>query len=263
MLSLEQKAAFEGLGVTRLPGAIAGAAAEKMCGRVWDDLAERLHIVRDDPTTWTVLRPSGFRRLERSGAFAGIASSAVRGVFDELLGAEGWEEPPYWGQPLVSFPDGRPWHLPHKVWHFDLPVSASFEGLPGVQIFAFLSRVAPGGGGTLVVTGSHRIAFRLASSAPGGRGRSAEIRKMLARSEPWFRELGSPGASTDREARLMHETTDIGGVPVRVVELTGEPGDVALMHPWMLHAPAPNGSRAPRIMVTHRLPRRGLAHYWI
>jgi ectoine hydroxylase-related dioxygenase (phytanoyl-CoA dioxygenase family) len=86
---------------------------------------------------------------------------------------------------------------------------------------------------------------------------------MLRRSEPWFRELWSSGESADREERLMRKTTEIGGVSVRVVELTGEPGDVALMHPWMLHAPAPNGSSNPRIMITHRIPTAGLAHYWI
>ena len=61
----------------------------------------------------------------------------------------------------------------------------------------------------------------------------------------------------------MRKTTEIGGVPVRVVELTGEPGDVVFMHPWMVHAPAPNGADVPRIMVTHRVPIKGSPHYWI
>jgi ectoine hydroxylase-related dioxygenase (phytanoyl-CoA dioxygenase family) len=37
---------------------------------------------------------------------------------------------------------------------------------------------------------------------------------------------------------------------VRVVELTGEPGDVVFMHPHLLHAAAPNRSDSPRFMIT-------------
>ncbi|GAA2864227.1 hypothetical protein GCM10020220_061870 [Nonomuraea rubra] len=42
----------------------------------------------------------------------------------------------------------------------------------------------------------------------------------------------------------------VSEVPVRVAELTGEPGDVVFLHPHLLHAPAANRSRAPRFMVT-------------
>jgi ectoine hydroxylase-related dioxygenase (phytanoyl-CoA dioxygenase family) len=48
----------------------------------------------------------------------------------------------------------------------------------------------------------------------------------------------------------------VDGVSVRVVELTGAPGDVVLMHPWLFHAAAPNCSAAPRMVVGHA------AHTW-
>ena len=41
----------------------------------------------------------------------------------------------------------------------------------------------------------------------------------------------------------------VGGVAVRVVELCGGPGDVILMHPWLLHAASPNASDRPRFML--------------
>lgn len=48
----------------------------------------------------------------------------------------------------------------------------------------------------------------------------------------------------------MDEPEVIDGVTVRVVELTGEPGDVVFMHPHLFHAPAPNRAEEPRLMVT-------------
>ncbi len=42
----------------------------------------------------------------------------------------------------------------------------------------------------------------------------------------------------------------IDDVPTRVLEMTGEAGDVYFMHPNALHAPAPNASKQPRLMLT-------------
>jgi hypothetical protein len=39
-------------------------------------------------------------------------------------------------------------------------------------------------------------------------------------------------------------------VPVRVCEILGEPGDVILMDPLMLHAMTPNVRETPRMMLT-------------
>ena len=40
---------------------------------------------------------------------------------------------------------------------------------------------------------------------------------------------------------------------MRVVELTGEAGDVVIGHPWLLHAGAPNCGAAPRLMRVQRV----------
>ncbi|WP_171064674.1 phytanoyl-CoA dioxygenase family protein [Actinomadura soli] len=48
----------------------------------------------------------------------------------------------------------------------------------------------------------------------------------------------------------MTRGTTVAGVPVRVVELTGRPGDVVFLHPHLFHAPAANRSAAPRLMIT-------------
>ena len=62
--------------------------------------------------------------------------------------------------------------------------------------------------------------------------------------------MSAGGEPEARIARFMDETTRAGDVDLRVSEMTGEPGDVWLMHPDVLHAPAPNVLDAPRLVVT-------------
>jgi ectoine hydroxylase-related dioxygenase (phytanoyl-CoA dioxygenase family) len=46
----------------------------------------------------------------------------------------------------------------------------------------------------------------------------------------------------------MDGETVVDGVPLRVVELTGEPGDMVFCHPVMVHCAAPNRGVRPRFM---------------
>jgi hypothetical protein len=46
----------------------------------------------------------------------------------------------------------------------------------------------------------------------------------------------------------MDAIEDVEGIPLRVVELTGHPGDVVLIHPWTIHTVAPNVGPTPRFM---------------
>jgi hypothetical protein len=48
----------------------------------------------------------------------------------------------------------------------------------------------------------------------------------------------------------MEAGSELDGVQVRVGEMLGEPGDVILMHPLILHAPTPNVLATPRMMLT-------------
>ena len=55
----------------------------------------------------------------------------------------------------------------------------------------------------------------------------------------------------------MDIETIVEGVPLRVVELTGEPGDMVFCHPVMLHCGAPNHGTRPRFM---RIKQQFLTH---
>ena len=45
----------------------------------------------------------------------------------------------------------------------------------------------------------------------------------------------------------------LGDVPIEVVELTGEAGDVIVGHPLLPHTPAPNCGDRPRFMRVQRI----------
>ena len=47
---------------------------------------------------------------------------------------------------------------------------------------------------------------------------------------------------------------DEHGTSLRVVEFTGEPGDVILTHPFMFHSPSFNHSGVPRFMCNRKTP---------
>jgi hypothetical protein len=198
MPNISQQSEFERLGLIQLPHAIPEREVATMCDRVWSDLAQRHRVDRTDRKTWTVRQPTGFQALSSLGAFTPLACPTVCDALDELFGSGGWKRPRHWGQPLVTFPDSEPqWYVPHKQWHLDLPPRSSDLACPGVRVFAFLSSVLPRGGGTLVVTGSHRLVQELAARA-GNTLRSPEVRKRLMASDPWFRGLCSSDESTHR-----------------------------------------------------------------
>lgn len=143
---------------------------------------------------------------------------------------------------LFTLPNATTWTVPHQNWHLDMPRLPD-GGVPGVQIFAFLERVEPEGGGTLAVTGSHRV------GNPQTRINSGDLRKQLKR-EPYFAELmgNQPG---DR-LRFLREVGHVGDVELQVVEMTGEVGDVYFMDLRLFHTIAPNARRIPRLMLTQR-----------
>jgi len=128
--------------------------------------------------------------------------------------------------------------------------------LPHAALNAIDARVrcqnhAPGGGGTLVVAGSHRLVAALADEGAAATDDPLGARPGGAGQVAWlgFRDLFSPDRDPDRSRRLLDDGAVLDGVTVRLVELTGAADDVMVMHPWMLHAPSPNCSTTLRLML--------------
>lgn len=246
MLGGEQRAAFERDGIALLPQAVSAGDVAAMRARLWGHL-ERAHAIREgDSKSWPASRPSHFQALSRSDAFAPLRCPALVCALDALFGPSGWQEPPSWGPPLVSFQDCDAWEVPKKAWHLDLAISPRCP-LRAVRAFAFLTDVAPGGGATVAVAGSHRVLGALAERA-GRELRSKEARKALAVCDAWFAALEQNGVA-ERSRIFLHDGAHVLGTPVRVVELCGRAGDIVLMRAELLHAMAPHALAAPRLVL--------------
>ena len=248
MIYPTQREDFDRRGLLRLPAAIPDGDAERMRNRLWQHLQETHGALPARPDTWAAQAPAHFQSLTRSGAFDAMASPPVLDAIDGLLGPRMWQAPEQWGRPLVTFPQGAPWRLPARGWHMD---SSDRPGDPVLVLFACLAPVLPTGGGTLVVSGSHRLtgAGRRYSGL-----RSAQVRERLAADHPWFHDLLTPGDEPDRTTRLLGTTYQIDDIDLEIIELTGKTGDVFLMHPRLVHAVAPNALDTPRLMLLHFLP---------
>jgi hypothetical protein len=125
-----------------------------------------------------------------------------------------------------------------------------YDDPPSVTVFVVLAALRPRGGGTLVLTGTHRVFDQyLTAAGKSSSPSNKESRRALGARHPWLHELWNPGDGVDRTTRFLREGAVLDGIPVRIVELTGEPGDAFLMRADMFHTPAPNGLDEPRMML--------------
>lgn len=176
----DQAEAYACDGVVRLSGLIPAPDIEAMRAAVWRKLEAR---------SGAASRPS--KLTARDGEFDAMATPAIRGLLDDLLGD--WDEPTRWGLPLVAFHTGQAaWDVPHENWHIDL------GGRPGdyalARFFVILEPSRPGGGGTGCVAGSHRL-FAAIAEREGRFRSSGEARRRLiaARDNNLFRALAERG----------------------------------------------------------------------
>jgi ectoine hydroxylase-related dioxygenase (phytanoyl-CoA dioxygenase family) len=259
MLSMNQIDALQRNGLVKLEGAVARADAEAMANRVWRALAKSKGIVRGRPDTWKAARLSGLNAIPKSENFPEIASPSICAALDDVLGRGNWSRPARWGSILVCFPesDGA-WDVPHQVWHLDYPPPRKLNEMFLARIFVCLADLAPRGGATLALTGSHRMIEQLATDPNLDLEHSRDARIELTRRSEWIRSLCSSTPGVDRVAEFMRKSGDADGVELRVVELTGAAGDAWLMHPLMLHALSPNCATTPRMVLSSTVHRAGV-----
>jgi hypothetical protein len=172
--------------------------------------------------------------LEEPALLSAVAELLEGRAFDRKL----YPRP----QLLVTLPGSQ---ISTIGWHADCPRLASGRR-PGVQLFTFLDTLGSGGGGTLMIAGSHRLLNE------GRCIREKELRGLLCQ-HTFFQELytGEPVSMEDR-VRWVDKAGAVGDVALEVVELTGAPGDAYFTDLRVLHAGSPNASARPRMMATHR-----------
>ena len=246
-------ASFKEVGFVRLPRAADPVLIQGVCRSLWCALESEFNIRRDERETWSVPNPSP--KLQLTIDCGPASSGLLKVLFDQAP----WGLRREWTRCLVTFPTSDHWTLPKTGWHLDAPVlHTDRDRLNRVRIFTFLDRVVRFGGGTLVVAGSHLIVAKYAQELDCGEGlSSSQIKRRFRKDEAWFRDLSAPRNSSCPNEELMQESTSSnGGDGLRVVELTGEEGDVIIMHPWVFHASAPNVTSEPRFMLAQLAERQ-------
>ncbi len=246
----ELRVGFRETGVVRLDGAFSRDQAAAISKAVWGYMERRASVRPEDPATWPRPGAVSLKGLKRNPAFVPLlGSSAVSAALDTIFSDTGWAPAKSGSQVLLSFPTEGPWILPRGGWHMDCGFERPTWPVSTVRLFAFFDEVPPEGGGTLLLSGSHRLVDRYSATLPPGTGGNSVTWGKFMRQDPWLQRLYRGGDESENGREMIGVAHDIDGVPVELVELTGQPGDVVITHVHVFHCVAPNASGRPRQMV--------------
>lgn len=264
----DMRAEFAERGTVRLDGAFSIDDATRIRDAVHRYAERKTGVVVNDHATW----PEGWlqiswKGLKRDRVFDALTASpmvqsALDAIFDRGDGKRGWARPKPGAQVLFNLPSSSSavttdrghsgfageWVLPDG-WHMDCGFERPTWPVFAVKLFAFFGPVAPRGGGTMILPGTHRVVDRYRRDlAPATGGGMATWRPFMEH-HPFLRQLLQGSAASDGGRSLVGTTGDVDGVPVEVVELTGEPGDVVITHLHVFHSASPNHRAVPRQML--------------
>lgn len=193
--------------------------------RALDRELKRIHAGRGAATSLRALPV--FQQIGRLSALVkvpGLHETLVTPELRQVIAHLGGRAPSGTQQTqwLLSPARQGAWTLQGLNWHVD--VSADARGpIPGIQAFFLIDDVAPHGGATLALAGSHRL---------------------------------DPADAMPRLRRVLRMSTnlerDLADLDVRVVEMSGRAGDVFLMDMRTLHTPSINTTGQIRMMATTR-----------
>lgn len=246
METTDLKTQFETTGVVRLENAFDPSAMRRT---IWAYAADR-GLVLDDPSTWPEGWPGiSWKGLKRKTVFLPfIDNPAVTGALDTIFGVGGWKHPRAGAQILVTFPKPGPWALTDG-WHMDTGFERASFPTYAVKLFAFFARVEPQGGGTMALPGTHLVVDRYRETIPPGTGSGKVNWLPFMNSHPALAQLLRGASMPDFGRSLVGQTFDVDGIPIEVLEMTGEPGDVFITHLHVFHAASHNASHSPRQML--------------
>jgi hypothetical protein len=219
-LSDDQIDEFIERGWTQLRSAFPATVAQA----VRRELGRQIGVDLDRPEQWTQPQIRLQEMMTRS-PYTDALTVRFRSAVDQLIGPGRWAMTRAMGWWPVNFPGfddppyGNSWHIEGAWFHHH--VSSPEQAL--LNLFCF-STVDPGGGGTLLVEGSHHLAGRLLWEAEPDGMEAGDFDEPLT---AILDEKGWPG----------------------VVEMVAEEGDVVLAHPLLFHTSNPNHGSRPRVMA--------------
>src|SRR5215510_3210324 len=156
---------FQMHGWVRVRAAFSVDDAAAMRTAVWRALND-VGIRRDDPTTWTKERPEHLQHLKADPAFQAVGSTRLLKGIDAALEGQAYARPKHWGALFLAFPSRAAWNVPSGGWHIDANYVSALSPPAGIRTHALFGDVAPPGGGTLIVSGSHRLVYKYFSDHP-------------------------------------------------------------------------------------------------
>jgi phytanoyl-CoA dioxygenase PhyH len=217
LLRMVDSDAFIRDGFAKLDEAAPRDVADAARQLIW----RQIGLSPDDPDTWTqpvvwAVDPTG------EGPFGQMAASArLADALNELCGKTGWVPRGALGQIPVRFPVRPP--ADDRGWHIDLNTPLpdggwAVSGRPHTMLLlTLLSEVGPEDAPTRIRVGSHR-----------------DVATALGEEPMDFLTAGP----------LVDEVS--AGRPI--VQATGLPGDMYLVHPFTVHAADENCGSSPRFM---------------
>ncbi|KAJ7692985.1 hypothetical protein B0H14DRAFT_3100768 [Mycena olivaceomarginata] len=227
VLTPAQKAHFLTHGFIHLPACFSRAASAAFTAALWP----RLGMSPTDPATWHTERTN--MPSHTSVPISEFAPKAWAAIC-ELVGGEERvsDETRVWKDSFIVNlgVDGQGEVPPRELdgWH---------QALLVIPLF---SDIGPGGGGTAICTDGIGVVARHLYANPAG-------------VTPWMHPRGSlepaPGAP-DRLGffRSIVQNPVLASDP-SFHEMTGEVGDVYLLHPLMVHSATKNATRVPRVIT--------------
>ena len=242
IVSREEAEHFVVNGFVVVKGAFSKDHASHVAEQAWRELKTVHSVDKNDPSTWARRGagpgPAGYTRLRGSDKQHRVRTLAPRAFQAQLDLVGGAHRFPYngdqleWGEGVVSnlgIPDDPRWRPPaarqpgwHKDgWHFRHFLNSPEQALVTVPLY---SDIQPKSGGTYLALDSIGPVARLLLDSPGG------IHPDSVQGGGYL----IPG--------LADQCSEFG-------ELTGEAGDMVLLHPYMLHRVSINPSTRPRFIA--------------
>jgi Phytanoyl-CoA dioxygenase (PhyH) len=227
-LTDEQAEHFLERGFVKVPRAFDAAGAQRWLDEAWI----RFGYDRDDPGSWAEKR---IHLSARSRVDARtFAPAAWRSAVDLTGGADRLRLPWRWGDSFIAnlgVGDDRPWQPPSPAvggWHKDGDFFRHFLDSPEQALLTFVlwTDMLPRGGGTFVAADSVQVVARFLADHPEG---------VLPDDFDY--------------AALIGQCRDF-------TEMTGEAGDVVLLHPYTLHAASQNVLGVSRLITNPALALR-------
>jgi hypothetical protein len=227
-LSEEQAEQFLRRGFVTISGCFSREVAAEWVDQAW----RRTGYRRDDPSSWLEKRvhlPDRFRLDARD-----VAPRAWNAAVELAGGEDRLQLPWQWSDGLIAnlgVGSDRPWQPPSAAvegWHKDGDFFRHFLDSPeqGLLSLVLWTDMLSKGGGTFVAADSVPVVARFLRDHPEG---------VLNDEFPY--------------SQLISECADF-------VELTGQVGDVVLLHPYMLHATSQNVLQVPRFISNPPLAMR-------